>query len=233
MNFRRTLRRWVRNTGFSRRIAPSFTEIMAHNRINVVLDVGANDGGYGREIRDSGYAGQIVSFEPNPSAFGRLKKAVADDPSWQALCLGVSDAPGRMQLNISRADVFSSFKVLNEFGAGSENAEVVDTVEVDVVRLDAYLKDRPELTDRAYLKIDTQGFEREVLVGLGDMISQVIAIQVETCLVNSYIGETDWIESLQWMRKNGFEVATMICNSTVPGRAQVREFDVVFVRSDA
>lgn len=223
----------IRNAGFNRRIAPNFLEVIQANNVDIVLDVGANDGGYGRDLRDSGYTGRIHSFEPNPAAFQRLSASLAGDPNWSAVQYGVGDAAGLLSLNISQADVFSSFKTLNSFGQNSNNAQVVDTVEAKIVRLDDYLKNNPELQGRPYLKIDTQGFEREVLEGLGDMFDKMVAIQVETSLVDSYVGETDWIESLIYMRDRGFEVATMICNSTIPNRAKVREFDIVYVRSDA
>ena len=61
----------------------------------------------------------------------------------------------------------------------------------------------------------------------------MVAIQVETSLVDTYVGETDWVQLILFMREHGFEVATMICNSPIPGQARVREFDIVFVRSDA
>lgn len=233
MDLRRTIRRRLRNAGFVRRVAPSFVEVIAANYIDIVLDVGANDGDYGRDLRDEGYRGRIHSFEPLPSAYERLSRSIWDDPLWEAVPYGVGDQPGTLQLNISNADVFSSFKPLNEFGQASANAKVVDTVEAQVVRLDQYLAENPDLLGRPYLKIDTQGFEREVLEGLGDMFGRMVAIQVETSLVDTYVGETDWVESIIYMREHGFEVATMICNSAIPGKARVREFDIVFVRRDA
>lgn len=230
---RRMLRRIIRNTGFSRRISPNFAEILAANQCNIVLDVGANDGGFGRELRDSGYTGRIHSFEPNPSAFKRLSASIAKDSLWNAVQYGVGQDPGTLELNVSKADVLSSFKALNYFGQKSDYAKVVDTVEAKVVRLDDYLTNNPELLGRPYLKIDTQGFEREVLEGLGNMLHEMVAIQVETSLVDSYVGETDWLESMLYMRDRGFEVATMVCNSTIPSKARVREFDIVYVRNDA
>ena len=110
---------------------------------------------------------------------------------------------------------------------------MVDTVKAKVVRLDDYLTKNPELMGRPYLKIDTQGFDREVLEGLGDKFNKMVAIQVETSLVDSYIGETDWIETMLYMRDREFEVATMVCNSTIPGKARVCEFDIMYVRYNA
>ena len=223
----------IRNTGFKRRIEPNFFEVIQANKVDNVLDVGANDGGYGRELRDSGYTGRIHSFEPNPSAFKRLSASIANDSLWSADQCGVGQHSGTLELNVSKADVLSSFKELNDFGQGSEYAKVVDTVKAEVVRLDDYLTDHPELLGRSYLKIDTQGFEREVLEGLGNMLHEMVAIQVETSLVNSYVDEKDWLESMLYMRDAGFEVATMVCNSSIPSKARVREFDIVYVRNDA
>jgi FkbM family methyltransferase len=229
---RRLIRKMIRNAGFNRRMAPNFLEVILANKVDIVLDVGANDGGFGRELRDSGYTGHIHSFEPNPVAFKRLKNSIAGDPNWSAVQCAVGDVPGLLFLNVSEADVFSSFKKLNSFGQNSSNARVVNTVEARIVRLDDYLRENTALQGRPYLKIDTQGFEREVLEGLGNMFDKMVAIQVETSLIDSYVGEADWIDSLIYMRDHGFEVATMICNSSVPNRARVREFDIVFVRRD-
>jgi len=142
---RRLIRKMIRNAGFVRRVAPSFVEVIAANNVDIVLDVGANDGDYGRDLRDEGYRGRIHSFEPLPSAYERLSRSIWDDPLWDAVPYGVGDQPGTLQLNISNADVFSSFKQLNEFGQASANAKVVDTVEAQVVRLDQYLVDPEKL----------------------------------------------------------------------------------------
>jgi precorrin-6B methylase 2 len=48
--------------GFQRKVAPDFVDVMNELNIDIVLDVGANDGAYGIEIRDSGYKGLIISI---------------------------------------------------------------------------------------------------------------------------------------------------------------------------
>src|SRR5215813_8953515 len=50
--------------------------------INCVLDVGAFHGEYGTTLRQFGYQGRIVSFEPVPDHFQSLQQASKDDKNW-------------------------------------------------------------------------------------------------------------------------------------------------------
>jgi FkbM family methyltransferase len=224
---RRIVRSAFRNAGYQRRVAPDFFDVMQAHDIDVVLDVGTKDGDYGREIRDRGYNGLIVSFEPNPIVFERLQASIANDPNWQAYPLALGEEEGEVKLFIAKNDAMSSIKGLTEFGNGT-GARPVGTTNVKIARLDAFLADNTQLIKNIYLKIDTQGFEIEVLRGAGAMLSHISAVQAEIALVHSYADELDWIEILLWMREKKFEVATAICNSAVG--AQIREFDFVFVR---
>jgi FkbM family methyltransferase len=223
---RRTARRLFRNAGYQRRIAPDFFDIMSHNGIDVVIDVGANDGDFGRDIRDRGYKGLIVSFEPNPVVFERLSNSIAGDPLWMAHQLAFGEEDGEASLFLAVNDTMSSLKGLTLFGENT-GARAVDRVSVKLARLDTFLGQNPDLMRNIYLKIDTQGFEMEVLTGAGATLSCIKAIQAEISLVHTYANEHDWLEVLYWMRDKGFEVATAICNSAIA--AQVREFDFVFV----
>lgn len=224
---RRIVRRGGRTAGFQRRIAPDFVDVMNAHNINVVLDVGANDGDYGREIRDRGYKGLIVSFEPNPKVYERLIASIEGDSNWLAYPIGFAEEDGEAELSVAENDAMSSFKGLTEFGQGT-GAKPTDTVKAKIARLDTFLNEHPELMKNIYLKIDTQGFEMEVLCGAGNQLERIKAVQAEIALVHTYADELDWLSILQWMREQKFEVATAVCNSAVG--AQVREFDFVFVR---
>ena len=224
---RRIIRKAFRNSGFQRRIAPDFVDIMLAHEIDVVLDIGANDGDYGREIRDRGYKGLIISFEPNPIVYKRLQTAIAKDPKWHAYSLAFGEEDGEAMLSVAQNDTMSSFKRLTEFGQNT-SAKQMGTVNVKIARLDTFLNKHPEFLKNTYLKIDTQGFEMEVLRGAGELLSKITAIQAEIALVHTYADEFDWLDIIYWIRKRKFEVVTAICNSTLGPR--VREFDFVFVR---
>src|SRR2546430_1727331 len=57
--------------------------LMKKSGIDLVIDVGANQGQFARTMRDQlGYRGRIVSFEPLTHAFAALLRTAAGDPSW-------------------------------------------------------------------------------------------------------------------------------------------------------
>src|SRR5687767_14914990 len=76
-----------------------FKLIHNHN-IDLILDVGANDGHFGLELRANGYKGQIISFEPLLDAFAILKERASHDPSWQALNYAIGDSNSVSEINV-------------------------------------------------------------------------------------------------------------------------------------
>lgn len=199
---------------------------MKGNSINLVLDVGANDGSYGREIRDRGYNGTIISFEPNPEAYARLKDKIKNDLNWEAYPFALGDIEGELDLAIAENDAMSSFKPLTEFGKET-GASHVGKSTCRILTLDKFLAENPQPQKNIYLKIDTQGYELEVLRGASESLHAITAVQTETSLIHTYANEIDWIDFLLWMRKRNFEVATVVCNSACGWK--IRELDIVFI----
>jgi len=195
--------------------------------INLVLDVGANDGGYGREIRDRGYKGLIISFEPNPIAFKRLIENIKNDENWIAFQFALGELCGNANMLITENDVMSSFKEVTAFGESSDT-RIKEEINTAVHTLDSFLEVNNYLDYNIYLKIDTQGYEMEVLGGSLNSLKRISAVQAEISLIHTYKGQPDWVDVILWMRKRKFELSTAICNSVVG--AQVREFDFVFVK---
>ena len=166
MVMRSLARRAMRKAGFEKIHHPSVVDLMCHEGIATVIDVGANEGHYGVDLRERGFAGRIVSFEPIPSVYRLLAARAAADPTWEAHQLGVGDEEGELPISVSAATVFSSFKPPTGYTRDKfEGAKEARRETVPVVRLDRFLADRPELLGDCFLKVDTQGFEREVLEG--------------------------------------------------------------------
>jgi FkbM family methyltransferase len=67
--------------------------LLSHFRINKIFDIGANMGQYVLSMREAGYTGEIISFEPVSTQFATLSKAAKNDPNLQAvnMALGSRD----------------------------------------------------------------------------------------------------------------------------------------------
>jgi FkbM family methyltransferase len=204
-------------------------------RVNVVVDVGAHRGQFARGLRESGYRGRIVSFEPTPDGFAGLSAAAASDPRWEIhqLALGREDGFTDMQVV---PGTLSSLLPPTRFGAGRyPKLQRAESVRVQVRRLDGLLDGILAGTrnPRPYLKLDTQGFDLEVFAGIGDRVSAFVGMQSEVALLRIYQGMPRMPEALQTYEAAGFEVAGLYPVSRQRRTARVLEYDVVLVRASA
>ncbi len=77
-------------------------EFFSTYKIDTVLDIGANIGGFAKEIRESGYKGRIISFEPLSEAYSHLLINSKNDPNWIiASRMALGNKEGKKTINIS------------------------------------------------------------------------------------------------------------------------------------
>jgi hypothetical protein len=82
--------------------AAKMQRLLAYNNIDLVFDVGANIGQYAKLLRELGYSGRIVSFEPLSSAYSRLKAVSEKDPLWEiAPQAAIGNQEGEIIINIA------------------------------------------------------------------------------------------------------------------------------------
>jgi hypothetical protein len=104
-------------------------------------------------------------------------------------------------------------------------------INVNVRTLDAVVTEIAEERSAGpiYLKLDTQGFDLEVVKGAGQSIERVRALQTEVSIVPIYHGMTDCRASIETLTNYGFELSGLwAVNRDATLRAI--EFDCVMVR---
>ncbi len=146
-------------------------DFIRSRNIDLVVDIGANVGQYGESLRKEGYAGWIVSFEPIGAAYEALAARASRDGRWKTLNMALGEHEGTAEINVSESSVFSS--ILPQLPAAAtfaSPAAVIRAESVRVARLDDIFAELPQ-SKAAFLKIDTQGYEQQVLVGASERLS--------------------------------------------------------------
>jgi FkbM family methyltransferase len=199
--------------------------------IDCVLDVGANRGQYGDTLRDLGYKGWIVSFEPVRACFQDLLKRAAARPPWRAFRYALGSENRQTDINVYEVDTGNSFLIPN-LQETHPNHRVVGSENVEVRRLDSVFDECLVGIPwpRLYLKIDTQGFDLEVLKGADGVIANFLGAQTETCFIPIYSGMPRYKESLQEFESRGFSVVDFVPVSRAAGGLLMSEMDCIFAR---
>ncbi len=208
------------------------SRFLLSRQVNLVFDVGANVGQYGKELRALGYGGRIVSFEPVESAHLRLKKVAARDANWVvAPRTAIGSEEGVICINVCANSVFSSvFRGTHLLGRMDANAQVAHEEQVPLVTLNSMAPQYIERDDVAFLKIDVQGFEYEVLHGADKILSSLCGVQLELSLLPLYQGEKPFRFMLDFMESKRFELhslASVFADETTGREIQL---DAIFVR---
>ncbi len=201
--------------------------------INIVLDVGANVGQYGAQLREHGYRGRIVSFEPVPRLAARLRERAKDDDDWLVFDCALGEEDGTAEINASPGTL-SSLLEPSDFGRDwSPKLSDVHTEHIAVSRLDSLWERVTDGVDspRVYMKMDTQGFDLQAFRGAGDRLEEVLALQSEVACVPIYEGMSRLPESLADYEGAGFEIAGMYPVTFHRQTIRVIEFDMIMVRA--
>jgi len=238
-----TLKRFVRNAinkaGFDiHRLSPAsipvFQLLKALNRFDVdlVLDVGANVGQFSSELRSVGYTDTLVSFEPLSAAHRALSEAASRDSKWHVHARGaIGDHDGEIEINIASNSVSSSVLPMTEVHtSASKDSAYVGVEKVQLFKLDSIAPEYLAKCRRPFLKIDTQGFEWQVLDGARETLPHVQGVHCELSLVTLYDGQHLWEEMIERLRQEGFTLWSIQKGFTDPRDGRTLQIDAIFFR---
>jgi FkbM family methyltransferase len=207
--------------------------ILRKFEIDLVLDVGANQGQFGSDIRRGGYTGNIVSFEPLTSAHDKLILTSAGDTKWFAYprC-ALGDHDGEVEINIAGNSASSSILPMLEAHLSAAPQSAYQGKEsVPIKTLDAVIGQYLEGSRAPFLKIDTQGFEWQVLDGARDTLPHIKGILVELSLVPLYGGQHLWREVIDRLEAEGFALWAFKPEFSDPATGRTLQVDGLFFRT--
>jgi FkbM family methyltransferase len=213
----------------------NFIGALISRKIDVVVDAGANSGQYAIDLRRSEFTGRIVSFEPLSGPFAQLAQSAAADPRWDCRRCALGDFDGRISMNVAgNAGASSSIlPMLQSHQDVFPQANYVAAEDVEILKLDSIAPEILRPNDAAFLKIDVQGFEKQVIAGGDATIKQhCVGMQIELSFAALYEGGMLAEEALALVDSLGFVLAGLAPGLIDIRNGRVLQADGVFFRAE-
>ena len=147
--------------------------------MKTIFDVGANDGS---STLGMAVDSVIYAFEPTPELCEKLRKNETVD--YYVIEKAVSNFNGKAKFYVAGqsdwgcSSLYQFSDGLDKTWPGREDFKVTEEIEVDVIRLDTFIKEN-DIKQIDYLHCDAQGSDIKVLEGLGKYISIVKEGRIE------------------------------------------------------
>jgi FkbM family methyltransferase len=217
------LKNFLRRAGYDVQRYTSLGSWLALHDVDLVLDIGANDGRYVSEVREAGWKGNITSVEPQPKAFQRLKEKYAHDTRWQGFQMGLGNENTTLPLNAHAYDVLSSFLKPNE-----NVSNEIKIIQVPVKRLEDCWDDLCSNAQRVFVKMDTQGFELEILKGMHNKLPLIVGFQLELSIEPLYHQQPKMHETIGILDDLGYRLWKTETGLKDQKNSRVFEMDGIF-----
>ena len=223
--------RFARNSFSEEKILRQFLQ---NTEVDHVLDVGANAGQYGLLLRKCGYAGPITSFEPLAAAHASLTKIALINAPWTVAprcALGAIRA--NASINVAGNSASSSLLQMCEAHIkAAPSSKYVAKEDTEIVPLDDCADQYVKSSRQIMLKIDTQGYEMEVLRGAKRCLSgNIRTIQVELSLVKLYERQPLMLEVCNFLNELEFTLTHIIPGFRDPSSGKLLQFDGIFCKA--
>ena len=219
----------------------SFLKKKNLNNINILLDIGAHRGESINLFLNNMKVKKIISFEASPINFEFLKKKQKiyakkfsdTEIIIENIALGFenkmmefkhfNESSSSTIKNINEESKYfkRKFNLLNLFNKG----RIYQTFQIKIQSLKEYI-DNNNMTNIDFLKIDTEGYEYEILLGLEDRIKLVKVIMFEHHYDNMIKKDYTFTNINDLLIKNNFK---KIYKSRMPFR---KTFEYIYLKSE-
>jgi FkbM family methyltransferase len=208
-----------------------FVRALTEHGVEAALDIGANVGQFGTELRRAGFPGRIVSVEPLATAYERLAATAGRDTGWETERAGVGAEPGTLTLHRAANSVSSSvLPILERHVQAAPQSAYVASETVPATTVDELVEGHGLAPERTLLKIDVQGYEMPVLRGAARTLDRFACVRTEMSLVPLYEGQALLPDVLTELDAHGFELWDLERGFVDPGSGRLLQADGVFFR---
>ncbi len=221
----------IRRNNFGGYLLNNRIKLLKHNNIQTLLDVGGNTGQFAYYTRKAGYKNRIISFEPLTEAYALLQNFAKSDPHWDTVNAAIGDTDGEIEINVSENLQSSSIlDMMPDHVKSAPESAYKGKEKVKIHRLDTIIDKYTSDLETTFLKIDTQGFEKNVLEGAEKSLQSLKGLQLELSMVELYKGETLFNDMLNLIIGRGFTVYSLEPGFYDHDTGQLLQVDAIFYR---
>ena len=194
--------------------------------IRTVFDIGSNEGKKAKQYSKLFPEASVYCLEPVPQTFAKLESwAKRQGDRVQAFNLAIGSARGFATMHSNQTHSGGS-SLIGRRSPGESYLEIPVRVET----LDA-LADRLNVQDQIFVKIDTEGFDMEVVKGGQQLLRRAHAVTIEIAISNAPDGRPGFREFIDTMHALGYMYRGNLAHGFVNGVAHLA--DAVFMRPAA
>lgn len=191
-----------------------------------IIDIGTNQGDWTAAVLSLCRPENILCAEPDPKLAAKLRARFSQQAFVEICETAVGEKEGSAELNLMENPVLNSLRVPTEGMTGIFPAfRVKETVRVKVTPLDMLTGKLGRIT---LLKIDAQGFEREILAGAAATLARTECVLLEVNFQPHYEGEAGFVELDALMQQHGFCIGNY--SKPLGGQRQALLADFLYVR---
>ncbi len=197
--------------------------------LGTIIDAGANQGQFAIAANYFYPNAHIHSFEPLPDVFPVLQQNTRRLNAITTYNIALGNTNGKLEFYSNAYSHASSALHVSELQK-SMLPKTADShsIEATVQRLDD-LHQTIQLNSPVLLKMDVQGFEKEVLKGATNILTQIDYLLFESSFVQLYDGEPLFDEMHSFVKELGFELIAPV-GFLQTEKLQILQMDLLYKR---
>ncbi|MBN8585584.1 MAG: FkbM family methyltransferase [Ignavibacteria bacterium] len=200
-------------------------------KFNTILDIGANEGQFAVFANSLFQDAKIYSFEPIIKCYKVLTEINKKIPLIVPMNYALGNTNEEIEINVNQFSPSSSILKMEKkhienfpFTAKSTKEKIL------IKKLDDILNEI-DYNDKILVKIDVQGFEKEVILGGFDFLSnKVDLVIIETSIVKLYESEPEFEEIFSLFMKMNYKFKGVMNQLYSPVNGEILQADLIFKR---
>jgi FkbM family methyltransferase len=164
-------------------------------------------------------------------AFASLSIKAAHDNGWTVVNSACGARKQTTTINVAQNSYSSSLlPILDRHVQNAKDSKYVSQEEISVCSLDEEVLSSLTANDKVWLKIDTQGYEAEVLKGAAGLMTRVSAVECELSILPLYDGQPLIDEMIRLLYENGLRLVDIAPGFCEDDTGYALQIDGIFLR---